>query len=151
MSESSNGPPPLEILLVEDNLGDIRLTQEIFKECEMPYHLNVARDGEQALACLRREPPDAATLRPDLIILDLNMPKKDGREVLAEVKADPNLRCIPVVVLTTSSADRDILMSYYLHANCFLTKPVQIDQFIAIVQSIKSFWLETVKLPKQGG
>jgi CheY-like chemotaxis protein len=140
-----------EILLVEDNLGDIRLTQEVFKECEVPNRLSVARDGEQAMACLRREGQYAGTPRPDLILLDLNLPKKDGREVLAELKADAALRQIPVVVLTTSSADRDINRSYDLHANCYLIKPVQLDEFIAVVQSIKRFWLQIVKLPNHGG
>jgi two-component system, chemotaxis family, response regulator Rcp1 len=107
----------------------------------------VVRDGEEALACLRRQGRYAGTPRPDLILLDLNLPRKDGREVLAEVKADPDLRRIPIVVLTTSGADRDIIKSYDLHANCYLTKPVQLDEFIAVVQSIKSFWLQIVKLP----
>jgi CheY-like chemotaxis protein len=144
-------PVPLEILLVEDNLGDLRLTVEIFKECEVINHLSVVRDGDEAMACLRREGRFAGTPRPDLILLDLNLPKKDGREVLAEVKADPAFMRIPVVVLTTSSADRDITKSYDLHANCYLIKPIQLDEFIALVRSIKSFWLQMVKLPNQGG
>jgi chemotaxis family two-component system response regulator Rcp1 len=142
---------PLEILLIEDNPGDIRLAEELFKECEVPTRLSIARDGEEAMACLRREGRFAATPRPDLILLDLNLPRKDGHEVLAEVKSDPALRRIPVVVLTTSSADRDILKSYDLHANCYLTKPVPLDEFIAVVQSIKGFWLQIVKLPNRGG
>jgi two-component system, chemotaxis family, response regulator Rcp1 len=141
---------PFEILLVEDNLGDIRLTEEIFKECEVLNHLSVARDGEEAMACLRREGPFAGSPRPDLMLLDLNLPKKDGREVLAEVKADPDLRRIPVVILSTSNTDKDIAKSYDLHANCYLTKPVQLDEFIALVQSIKSFWLQIVRLPNRG-
>jgi two-component system, chemotaxis family, response regulator Rcp1 len=147
----SSKPEPFEILLVEDNRGDIRLTEEIFQECGVLTHLSVARDGEEAMACLRREGRYAGTPRPDLILLDLNLPKKDGHEVLAELKADPGLRRIPVVVLTTSSADRDIIKSYDLHANCYLIKPAQLDEFIAIVQSIKSFWLQIVQLPNQGG
>jgi chemotaxis family two-component system response regulator Rcp1 len=138
---------PTEILLVEDNLGDIRLNQEIFAECDVPNQLTVVRDGEEAMACLRREGRYAATPRPDLILLDLNLPRKNGREVLAEVKADPDLRRIPVVVLTTSTAERDIIESYDLQANCYLTKPVQLDEFIGLVQSIKRFWLQTVELP----
>ncbi len=138
---------PIEILLVEDNLGDIRLDQEIFAECGVPNHLTVARDGEEAMACLRREGRYAATPRPDLILLDLNLPRKNGREVLAEVKADPGLRRIPIVILTTSSAERDVFESYDLHANCYLTKPVQLDEFIGLVRAIKSFWLQIVRLP----
>jgi CheY-like chemotaxis protein len=149
IKSSSEGP--LEILLVEDNLGDIRLTEEIFGECEIPIRLNIARDGEEAIARLRGEGTYAATTRPDLILLDLNLPKKDGREVLAELKADLELRRIPVVVMTTSSASSDVIKSYDLHANCYLTKPVEIDEFITVVQSIKSFWLQIVRLPSQGG
>jgi len=146
MSARSDGEP-IEILLVEDNLGDIRLTEEIFKECKVFNHLSVVRDGEEAMAWLRREGRYAASPRPDLILLDLNLPKKGGREVLAEVKVDADLRRIPIVVLTTSSADRDIVKSYDLHANCYLTKPMQLDEFVTVVQSIESFWLMIVKLP----
>jgi chemotaxis family two-component system response regulator Rcp1 len=141
---------PIEILLVEDNLGDIRLTEEVLKECKVLNHLSVVRDGEQAIARLRRTGRHAATPRPDMILLDLNLPRKDGREVLAEIKADPDLRQIPVVILTTSSAERDILKSYDLHANCYLTKPVQLDKFIALVRSIEQFWLLIVSLPTRG-
>ena len=146
MSQPSNRQP-IEILLVEDNLGDIRLTREILGDCDVSHHLTVARDGEEALACLRREGRYAGSPRPDLILLDLNLPRKDGRELLAEVKTDLDLRRIPVIVLTTSSAERDIIESYELQANCYLTKPVQLDEFVLLVDSIKSFWLRTVKLP----
>ena len=138
---------PVEILLVEDNPGDVRLTQEAFKENKLLNHLSVVWDGEEAMAFLRQEGEYANAERPDLILLDLNLPKKDGREVLAEVKADEDLRRIPVVVLTTSSAEQDILKSYNLHANCYITKPVDLDQFIKIVKTIEDFWLTIVKLP----
>ncbi len=141
----------IEILVVEDNAGEARLIEEVFKECEVRVHLSVARNGEEAMAYLRREGGCAGTPRPDLVLLDLNLPKKDGREVLAEVKADPILRRIPVIVLSTSHADRDINNCYDLHANCYLTKPSELDQFIAMVQSIKSFWLQIVQSPTQGG
>jgi two-component system, chemotaxis family, response regulator Rcp1 len=148
MNERTIGDP-IEILLVEDNIGDIRLTQEVLKDCKVLNHLSVARDGEQAMACLRREGKFTRASRPELILLDLNLPRKDGREVLAEIKADPDLRRIPVVVLTTSSAEQDIIMSYDLHANCFLTKPVQLDEFISVVRSIEQFWLVIVSLPNR--
>jgi CheY-like chemotaxis protein len=141
----------IEILLVEDNLGDIRLTREVFKECKVLNNLSVAEDGEEAMAFLRRQGPYAKVTRPDLVLLDLNLPKKSGREVLAELKADPVLRRIPVVVLTTSSAETDIVKSYELHANCYLTKPVQLDEFIKVVQSIEDFWLMIVSLPNRDG
>lgn len=136
-------PNPIEILLVEDNPADVRLTQEALREGKVKNNLSVARDGEEALAFLRR---DGAT-RPDLILLDLNLPRRDGREVLKEIKADPDLRRIPVVVLTTSEAEVDILKSYELHANCYITKPVDLEQFITVVKSIDDFWLTIVKLP----
>jgi CheY-like chemotaxis protein len=141
----------IEILLVEDNLGDIRLTREVFKECKVLNNLSVTEDGEEAMAFLRRQGPYAKVTRPDLVLLDLNLPKKSGREVLAELKADPVLRRIPVVVLTTSSAETDIVKSYELHANCYLTKPVQLDEFIKVVQSIEDFWLMIVTLPNRDG
>ena len=137
----------IEILLVEDNPGDVRLTQEAFKESKLTNRLHVVRDGEEALAFLRREGPYAHAARPDLILLDLNLPKRDGREVLAVIKADGALKRIPVVVLTTSKAEQDILRAYELHANCYITKPMDLDQFIAVVQSIEEFWLMIVKLP----
>ncbi len=137
---------PIEILLVEDSPADVRLTIEALKEAKVRNHLHVVRDGEEALAFLRHEPPHAS-VRPDLILLDLNLPRKDGREVLAEIKADQSLALIPVVVLTTSQADEDILRSYQLHANCYITKPVDLEQFIRVIKSIQDFWLEIVRLP----
>jgi len=138
---------PVEILLVEDNPGDVRLTVEALREGKVRNRLNVAIDGVEALAYLRREGKYTAAARPDLILLDLNLPRKDGREVLAEIKADANLRTIPVVILTTSQADEDILRSYNLHANCYVTKPVDLEQFITVVKSIEAFWLTIVALP----
>jgi CheY-like chemotaxis protein len=140
----------IEILLVEDNPADVRLTQEALREGKVRNRLSVARDGAEALAFLRREGAFAAAPRPDLILLDLNLPRKDGREVLAEVKQDPVLRRIPVVVLTTSSAEVDILKSYELHANCYITKPVDLEQFVTVVRSIDDFWLTVVRLPGEG-
>jgi CheY-like chemotaxis protein len=137
----------IEILLVEDNPGDIRLTQEAFKEGKVSNEINVVNDGIEALAYLRQEGQYADVSRPDVILLDLNLPKKDGYEVLAEIKKDPDLRRIPVVILTTSEAERDILQTYYMHANCYITKPVDLDQFITVIKSIESFWLNVVKLP----
>jgi CheY-like chemotaxis protein len=139
---------PVEILLVEDNPGDVRLTIEALREGKVRNHLSVATDGVEAMAFLRREGEHAAAARPDLILLDLNLPRKDGRQVLAEIKADEDLRTIPVVILTTSKADEDILRSYDLHANCYVTKPVDLDQFITVVKSIEDFWLTIVALPK---
>ncbi len=140
---------PIEILLVEDNPGDVRLTVEALKEAKVGNNLHVAEDGVEAMAFLRREGKYAEVPRPDLILLDLNLPKKDGREVLAEVKADAALKRIPVVVMTTSKAEEDILRSYDLHANCYITKPVDLDQFMAVVKSIEDFWLTIVKLPSR--
>jgi CheY-like chemotaxis protein len=136
---------PVQILLVEDNPGDVRLTEETFREGKLWINLRVARDGIEALMLLR----DAAGLRPDLILLDLNLPRKDGREVLADIKGDERLRRIPVVVLTTSAAEQDILRSYDLNANCYITKPVDLDQFLAVIRSIENFWLTVVKLPPE--
>jgi len=140
---------PIEILLVEDSPGDVRLTKEALREGKIRNHLSVASDGVAALAFLRREGCYADALRPDVILLDLNLPKIDGREVLTAIKADPLLRRIPVVILTTSSNEQDILRSYDLHANCYITKPVDLDQFISVVQAIESFWLTIVTLPGQ--
>lgn len=140
-------PQAVEILLVEDNPGDVRLTQEVLKAGKLLTNLAVAKDGVEAMAILRRERPYENAARPDLILLDFNLPRKDGREVLAEIRADPNLRRIPVVVLTTSAAERDVLQAYDLHANCYVTKPVDLDQFVNIVQSIEDFWLTIVRLP----
>jgi len=138
----------VEILLVEDSPGDIRLTQEAFKEGKLVNRLHVVQDGEAAMAFLRREGAYAQAVRPDLILLDLNLPKKDGREVLAEIKADGALKRIPVVVLTTSRAEQDVLKVYDLHANCYITKPVDLDQFLLVVKAVEEFWLQIVKLPQ---
>ena len=141
---------PVEILLVEDNPGDIRLTQEVFKEGKVRNQLSVVRNGEEALAFLRQEGHFASVLRPDMILLDLNLPRKDGRAVLAEIKADPDLRRIPVIILTTSQAESDLIQTYNLHANCYIVKPVELDQFIEAVKRIEGFWLQIVKLPPNG-
>lgn len=138
---------PIEVLLVEDNPGDVRLTQEAFKEGRVQNQLNVVEDGEKALSYLRQEGEYADMHRPDLILLDLNMPKKDGRQVLKEIKEDDNLKRIPVVILTTSEAEEDILRTYDYHANCFITKPVDLHQFLNVVKFIEDFWLTIVKLP----
>ena len=146
MTESGTGPR-IEILLVEDNPGDVRLTMEVLRESKLINHVSVARDGVEALAFLRREGRYSSASRPHLILLDLNLPRKSGREVLAEIKADTELRRIPVVVLTTSSAENDLVRSYNLHANCYITKPVELDQFVVVVRSIEEFWLSIVRLP----
>jgi CheY-like chemotaxis protein len=142
---------PAEVLLVEDNPGDVRLTREVLREGKISNRLSVAVDGVEALAFLRKEAAYAEAPRPDLILLDLNLPRKDGREVLAEIKDDPQLRQIPVVILTTSKAEEDIIKSYKLHANCYITKPVDFEQFIGVVRSIESFWLCLVRLPTDHG
>jgi len=142
---------PIEILLVEDSLADVRLTEEAFRDAKVLNHVSVATDGAEAMQFLRREGPHAEAPRPDLILLDLNLPRKDGRQVLQEIKDDPNLRRIPVVVLTTSRAEEDVLRAYDLHANCYITKPVDFLQFISVVRSIEGFWLSVVKLPRNGG
>ena len=141
---------PVEILLVEDNPGDVRLTKEALKEGELLNNLSVVGDGIEALAFLRREGKFADSARPDMILLDLNLPKKSGLEVLADVKADEDLKRTPVVVLTTSQAEQDIVRSYNLHANCYISKPVDLGQFIDVVKSIEEFWLTIVKLPCDG-
>lgn len=141
----------LDILLVEDNPADVRLTREAFLEGKILNNLIVAKDGVEAMDILRRRGPHAAAVRPDLILLDLNLPRKDGREVLAEIKSDPSLMRIPVVVLTTSRAEMDIVKSYNLHANCYVVKPVDLDQFINVVKSIDNFWLTAVTLPGEVG
>lgn len=142
-------PRLIEILLVEDNPGDARLTIEAMREGKLRNRLHHAKDGVEAMAFLKREGEHKNAPLPDLMLLDLNLPRKDGREVLAEMKQDPRLRLIPVVVLTTSEADRDILKSYELHANCYITKPVDLDKFIEIVRAIESFWLTVVTLPSR--
>ena len=139
----------IEILLVEDNPGDVRLTREALKDGKIVNNLHVAEDGVDALAFLRREGKYHNAVRPELILLDLNLPKKDGREILAEIKADKELKRIPVVILTSSAAEQDIVKSYNLHANCYVTKPVDLDQFINVVKSIEHFWLTVVKLPPE--
>ena len=144
-------PRPIEILLVEDNPGDVRLTKEGLQDGKLINDLHVAADGEEALAFLRRQGKHANAVRPDLILLDLNLPKKDGREVLAEIKEDPDLKRIPVVVLTSSKADEDVLKSYNLHVNCYITKPINLERFMAVVKSIKDFWLAVVTLPNHKG
>jgi len=138
---------PLQILLVEDSPGDVRLTQEAFKNAKVHVNLHVVSDGAEAMAFLGREGKYADAPRPDLMLLDLNLPKKDGRSVLAEIKENPQLKTIPVVILTTSSAEEDILKSYRLHANCYITKPVNLEGFLKVVRSIDNFWLSVVKLP----
>ena len=142
---------PIEILLVEDNPGDVRLTKEALNEGKVLNKLHVVEDGVEALAFLNREGRYADVSRPELILLDLNLPKKDGRDVLAEIKANGDLTRIPVVVLTTSDSEEDILKSYDLNANCYITKPVDLDQFISVVKSINEFWLSIVKLPGEVG
>ena len=138
---------PIEILLVEDSPGDVRLTREAFKDARVLVNLQVAGDGEEAMAFLKREGKYSSKPRPDIILLDLNLPKKDGRVVLAEIKEDPKLQTIPVVILTTSASEADVLKSYSLHANCYITKPVDLDGFLKVVKSIDGFWLSVVRLP----
>jgi len=140
---------PAEILLVEDSPGDVRLMQEALKEGKVANRVHVVGDGVEAMAFLRRQGDFADVPRPDLILLDLNLPKKDGREVLAELKADDDLRRIPVVVLTTSRAEEDILKAYDLHANCYMTKPVDLGQFLNLVKEIEEYWLLMVRLPQE--
>lgn len=141
---------PIEILLVEDNPGDVRLTQEALKDGKVRNNLHVVEDGVAAMAFMRQEGQYANVPRPDLILLDLNLPRKDGREVLAEIKADEGLKRIPVIVLTTSQAEEDICKAYGLNANCYIAKPVDLDQFITVIKSIEDFWLTIVKLPSKG-
>jgi two-component system, chemotaxis family, response regulator Rcp1 len=140
---------PIEVLLVEDSPGDVRLTREAFKDAKVHINMHVASDGAKAMAFLKREGEYATAPRPDLILLDLNLPRKDGREVLEEIKEDPILKTIPVVVLTTSSSEADVLRSYQLHANCYITKPVGLEGFLTVVKSIDSFWLSVVRLPRE--
>ena len=143
MIDAKQNGNPIEILLVEDNPGDIRLTKEVFKQSNVRSTLYVAEDGAEALDFLRHD----GAIRPDIILLDLNLPKKNGNEVLAEIKQDPELKCIPVVVLTTSQSELDILRAYNLYANCFITKPVDLDEFIRVVKGIENFWMSIVRLP----
>ncbi len=140
---------PIEVLLVEDNPGDAQLTKIAFEDSKISVHLNVVEDGVEAMAFLRKEGRYVLMPHPDIILLDFNLPKKDGREVLAEIKADQSLKRIPVVVLTTSQAEEDILKAYNLCANCYISKPVDFDQFVKIIQSIENFWFNIVKLPSE--
>jgi CheY-like chemotaxis protein len=141
---------PVEVLLVEDNPGDVRLTREAFRDNKVRIRLSVVEDGVEAIAFLHREGRYVNAPRPDLILLDLNLPRKDGREVLEEVKRDSELRRIPVVILTTSTAEQDIVRAYDYSANCYITKPVDFEQFLGVVKAIEDFWLTVVKLPKGG-
>ena len=147
MTENKRACRPIEILIVEDNPGDVRLTIEALKEGKVRNNLTTVADGEAAMKFLRRQGPYSTAPRPDLVLLDLNLPKKNGREVLAEIKEDPELKRIPVVILTVSEAEQDIIKSYNLHANCYITKPVNLEQFIQVVKSIEDFWLSIVMLP----
>lgn len=140
---------PMHVLLVEDSPGDVRLTQEAFRDANRSIKLHVATDGVEAMAFLRREGSHAGVPRPDIILLDLNLPRMDGREVLAHIKEDDNLKTIPTVILTTSDSEADIVKSYQLHANCYLSKPVRFEEFESLVRSINDFWLTKVKLPRQ--
>jgi CheY-like chemotaxis protein len=140
----------IDILLVEDNVADVRLTEEVLTESKIQNNLKVVNDGAEALRYLRKQGEFQDSRRPGLILLDLNLPVKDGREVLAEIKGDPNLKRIPVVVLTTSKAEEDIFKTYNLHANCYITKPVDLEQFVTVVRYIEDFWLAIVRLPTNG-
>ena len=146
----SEGGKPVEILLVEDNPGDVRLTMEAIREGKVRNNLHVAEDGLEAMEFLRRQGKFQGAPKPDIILLDLNLPKMDGREVLAQIKSDPKFKRIPVVILTTSRDEADVLKTYNLHANCYITKPVDLDQFITVVKSVEDFWLTIVKLPPDG-
>lgn len=139
----------IEVLLVEDNPGDIRLTKEAFKECSVPVNLSYVMDGAEAILYLSKESPYLNVSTPDIILLDLNLPKKDGKQVLRFIKENPQLRSIPVIVLSTSNAENDILQVYDLHANCFITKPIDFNNFIEVVKATEHFWLKTVKLPSE--
>jgi chemotaxis family two-component system response regulator Rcp1 len=148
MNHNSNAWQSIEILLVEDNPGDVDLTKEALESAKVRNRLNIVDDGAKAIDFLFKRGEYANAPRPDIILLDLNLPKKDGRQVLEEIKADPQLADIPIVILTTSQAEEDILRSYQLHANCYITKPVDFKQFMLVVKSIEDFWLTVVKLPK---
>jgi chemotaxis family two-component system response regulator Rcp1 len=143
---SVNGKP-VEILLIEDNMGDVRLTQEAFKDSKILNNINFVRDGVEAMEYLKREGKNKDALRPDIILLDLDLPKKDGREVLGEIKSNDNLKRIPVIILTVSRSDDDVIKTYNLHANCFITKPISVDKFFSVVRMIEDFWFTIVKLP----
>ena len=149
MNTTDKSYSPMDVLLIEDSPGDVRLTQEAFREANPAIRLHVARDGVEAMAFLQREGAHARSPRPDIILLDLNLPRMDGREVLARIKEDDKLKTIPVGILTTSDAEADLTKSYQLKANCYLTKPVQLDQFESLVKSINEFWLTRARLPRQ--
>ena len=149
-NDTINMIKPIEILLVEDNPGDVDLTREALEGGKLRNNLHVVGDGEEAMAFLRKKGKHAGAPRPGLVLLDLNLPKKNGREVLAEIKTDDHLKRIPVVVLTTSQAEEDIAKSYNLHANCYITKPIELGHFIKVVQAIEEFWLTIVELPRNG-
>ncbi len=149
MEALAKARPVFEVLLVEDSPGDVRLTREAFKDAKVPINLRIAADGTEAMAFLKREGKHAHAPRPDLILLDLNLPKKDGREVLEEIKQSPALKSIPIVILTMSKSEEDVLRSYSLHANCYIPKPVSLDGFLTVVKSIEEFWLSTVMLPRE--
>lgn len=149
MTISAHDDRPVEVLLVEDSPGDVRLTKEAFRETNRSIHLHVAVDGVEAMAFLRNEGEFAGAPRPDFILLDLNIPKMDGREVLATIKRDESLKTIPTIILTTSDAEADIIKSYELQANCYLNKPVQLEEFEGVVKSINDFWLTKVRLPQK--
>ena len=151
MTEMMDQAKPVEVLLVEDDPGDVLMTREAFEEFKVRNNLNVVSDGEEAMAYLRREGQYADVARPDLVLLDLNLPRMDGRQVLADIKGDDDLASIPVVVLTTSEAEEDVLRSYRLHANAYVTKPVDFDRFIEVVRQIDEFFVTVVKLPPNGG
>jgi CheY-like chemotaxis protein len=151
MNDENRDWRPIEILMVEDNPGDVDLTREALETARVRNRLNVVGDGAAAVDFLYRRGPFADAPRPDIIFLDLNLPKKDGREVLAEIRADADLADIPVVVLTTSEADEDILRAYQLHANCYITKPVNFQRFLQVIEAVEEFWLSIVKLPKKRG
>lgn len=140
---------PVEILMAEDDAADVELTREALDNCKLLINLNVVKDGVEAMAYLRQEEPYKKAKRPDVILLDLNMPRKNGREVLSEIKTDDNLKDIPVTILTTSSVDEDVIRSYHLGANCYVTKPIDLTQFIKVVQNINEFWFTVVKLPSR--
>lgn len=147
MQTDAKAPQSADILLVEDNPGDVRLIQEALQDGKLLNRIATVSDGQKALAYLRKQGSYAQATRPDLILLDLNIPRKDGREVLAEIKADPHLRSIPVVIVTSSQAEEDILRSYNTHANCYVAKPVDLEKFVAVVKAIEEFWVTIVKLP----